>query len=149
AINAAQSGDTVMVGPGTYTENINFKGKAITVKSAQGKSQTVIDGGAIDSVATFNMGETKDSVLRGFTLRNGRSGFDTPGFGDGGGVRIENSSPTITDNVITANTACNGLGISVRSGSPLIQRNTITANVRQGCSGGTGGGGIQVVGAGP
>jgi parallel beta-helix repeat protein len=148
AIDAAQNGDAVMVSPGTYAENLNFHGKAITVTSAQGASQTTIDGGSIDAVATFTSGEGSASVLSGFTLRNGRSGSDTPGFGDGGGIRIQNSSPTIRDNVISANTACNGLGISVRFGSPLIQGNTITANVRQGCTGGTGGGGIQVVGAG-
>jgi len=147
AIDAAVNGDTVTVAPGTYVENINFHGKAITVASAQGPSQTVIDGGALDSVATFTSGEGSGSVLNGFTLRNGRSDFSTPGFGDGGGIRIQSSSPTIRNNVITANAACNGVGISVRFGSPFIQANTITANVRQGCSGGTGGGGIQVVGA--
>jgi hypothetical protein len=148
AIDAAVNGDTVTVAPGTYIENINFHGKAITVASAQGPSQTVIDGGALDSVAMFTSGEGSGSVLNGFTLRNGRSDFNTPGFGDGGGIRIKSSSPTIRNNVITANVACNGLGISVGFGSPLIQANTITANVRQGCSGGTGGGGLQVVGAG-
>src|SRR5215475_10312280 len=148
AINAALNGDTVTVAPGTYVENIDFHGKSITVASAQGPSQTVIDGGALDSVATFTSGDGSRSVLNGFTLRNGRSDFNTPGFGDGGGVRIQSSSPTVTNNVITENVACDGLGISVRFGSPLIQGNAITANVRQGCSGGTGGGGIQVVGAG-
>ena len=44
AINVASSGDTVLVAPGTYTENINFLGKAITVKSAKGSSVTIIDG---------------------------------------------------------------------------------------------------------
>jgi lipopolysaccharide export system protein LptA len=35
-INAAVNGDTVLVSPGTYLENINFNGKAITVTSANG-----------------------------------------------------------------------------------------------------------------
>jgi len=33
AINAANNGDTVLVAPGTYFENVNFNGKAITVTS--------------------------------------------------------------------------------------------------------------------
>jgi pectin methylesterase-like acyl-CoA thioesterase len=32
-INAAANKDTVLVAPGTYTETLNFMGKAITVKS--------------------------------------------------------------------------------------------------------------------
>ena len=43
-INVANNGDTVLVAPGTYTENINFMGKAITVKSSKGASVTIIDG---------------------------------------------------------------------------------------------------------
>jgi polygalacturonase len=36
AIVAAQDGDTVLVAPGTYFENINFIGKAIEVRSSGG-----------------------------------------------------------------------------------------------------------------
>ena len=57
-INAAKNGDTVLVAPGTYRENINFNGKAITVKSSGGSSVTIIDGGGIASVVTFSSGET-------------------------------------------------------------------------------------------
>lgn len=147
AIAAAAPGDTVLVAPGTYTENIRFLGKAITVTSEGGAAVTVIDGGQADSVAAFVDGEGPASILSGFTLENGRSGFDTPGFGDGGGIRINGASPVISDNVITGNRACAGVGVSVRFGSPLIQRNTITGNDQQGCSGGVGGGGIALVGS--
>jgi len=44
-IDVAVGGDTVLVAPGTYVENIDFKGKAITVTSEQGADVTVIDGG--------------------------------------------------------------------------------------------------------
>jgi hypothetical protein len=43
AINAASNGDTVVVAPGTYTENINFLGKAITVESSKGAKVTTIN----------------------------------------------------------------------------------------------------------
>jgi polygalacturonase len=43
-INAASNGDTVLVAPGTYKENINFSGKAITLKSSGGARVTIIDG---------------------------------------------------------------------------------------------------------
>src|SRR5262249_54310265 len=86
-IDAAVNGDTVLVAPGTYVENINFHGKAITVTSEQGSGVTVIDGGAHDSVAAFVTGEGLSSVLSGFTLQNGLSPLSAPSFGDGGGVR--------------------------------------------------------------
>src|SRR5262245_49145373 len=90
AIDAAAAGDTVLVAPGTYVENINFHGKLITVESEQGPEVTVIDGGAAGSVVTFSSGENRSAVLRGFTVRNGRNSFS------GGGVLIQNSAPSAT-----------------------------------------------------
>ena len=134
AINAAASGDTVSVAPGTYYETIDFRGKDITVASEQGPQVTIIDGHGAGSVASFNLGETRDAVLSGFTLRGGY----TNSFG-GGGIAILSSSPTIRDNIITDNQVCNsGGGISSFWGSPLIEHNTITHNSMRGCSGGWG-----------
>jgi hypothetical protein len=146
-INVAVTGDTVLVDPGTYFENINFNGKAITVSSASGADVTIVDGGNIAPVATFSQGETPAAVLEGFTLQHGTS---TPNTGlVGGGVYINGSSPSILRNIIQDNTACSaGAGIAVESGSPRIQGNTIMNNAQAGCSGGTGGGGISVGGAG-
>ena len=146
AIDAASAGDTVRVAPGTYFENINFHGKAITVESEQGPQLTIIDGRRLDSVAKFYSGETRASVLSGFTLSDGDPGFSFPSFGSGGGISIGHSSPTITNNVITNNRACVGPGISSSFGSPLIQENLITGNFQFGCSGGIGGGGISIGG---
>jgi Abnormal spindle-like microcephaly-assoc'd, ASPM-SPD-2-Hydin len=142
AISVANNGDTVLVAPGTYTENIDFGGKAITVISSGGPSVTTIDGGAHASVVTFSTGETASSVLSGFTVRNGFNAVS------GAGVSISGASPTINGNVITGNHAATGCGISVNGGSPLIQNNTITANDQTGAGdGGDGGGGILVSGS--
>ena len=143
AINVANNGDTVLVAPGTYVENINFGGKAVTVTSSGGPSVTTIDGGALGSVVTFSNGETASSVLSGFTIRNGlQNGLF------GGGIYISSASPTITGNIITGNHAAVGCGIYVNGGSPLIQNNTITANDQTDAgSSGEGGGGIFVSGS--
>jgi hypothetical protein len=144
AIDVANDGDTVLVAPGTYSEHINFRGKAITVKSEGGSQNTFIDAGSADSVVSFISGEGRGSVLNGFTLQNGKAGMDNQGVVNGGGILIQGSSPTITNNVITNNHACYGAGIGIRSGSPLIQGNKITNNDSDLCSLGGGSGiGIQ------
>ncbi|HLW85406.1 MAG TPA: right-handed parallel beta-helix repeat-containing protein [Candidatus Sulfotelmatobacter sp.] len=143
AINAAKNGDTVLVAPGTYFENINFEGKAITVKSSGGNKVTIIDGGHANSVVTFNTGEGRKSVIHGFTIQNGDSGLD------GGGILASSASPTISGNTVTNNLACNaGAGIAVEFSSALVQNNVISSNKQSGCSGGTGGAGINIGGAG-
>jgi hypothetical protein len=139
-INAASNGDTVLVAPVTYYENINFNGKAITVKSSNGAKVTIIDGQQLNSVVTFNNAETNASVLNGFTIQNGTAG-------EGGGITVQGSSPLIVNNRISNNGGCDGLGIGVGFGSPVIRGNIISNNVRTGCSGGLGGGGISVRGA--
>lgn len=141
AIDAAVAGDMVLVAPGTYRENINFHGKAITVMSAEGPGATIIDGNQAGSVVTFASGEGQTSVLSGFTLQNGRASFG------GGGVGIGGSAPKVIGNMIANNSACDGAGIEIRFGSPLIQGNIIANNVQNGCSGGIGGGGISIGGA--
>jgi parallel beta-helix repeat protein/YD repeat-containing protein len=146
AINAANNGDTVMVSDGTYHENINFNGKAITVTSVNGASVTTIDGSKTATVVLFVTNETSSSALNGFTITNGFAGNQAPNFGEGGGIAVEGSSPTITNNVITANGACNGAGIGIGFAGPLIQGNTISNNFQSGCSGGIGGGGVSIRG---
>ena len=136
AIDAAGPGDFVLVSPGLYVENIDFLGKRISVVSEDGPVTTTIDGGQNDSVVTFVSGEGPNSILRGFTLRNGRAHSDHTVLGDGGGVKISRSSPQIIGNVITANQAFNGQGISIYRGSPLIQDNVIRLHKSIGSRGG-------------
>ena len=146
AINAASPGDTILISDGTYKESINFNGKAVTVTSVHGPAVTTIDGGKLSTVVLFVTAETSASILNGFTITNGFAGFQSPNFGEGGGIAVENASPTITNNVITGNAGCEGVGIGIGFGSPLVQGNTISNNTQAGCSGGIGGGGISIRG---
>ena len=123
-IDAANNGDTVLVAPGTYNENINFNGKAITVTSSGGAANTIIDGGAAPGLAVvaFQSDETRNSVLSNFTIRNG--GLVTFTSPAGGGIYVSGAAPTIFNNIITAN-QCDGIDVS--GGAALIQGNTISA----------------------
>jgi hypothetical protein len=141
AIGIAQNGDTVLVAPGTYLENIDFLGKAITVASSGGASVTTIDGGNKASVVTFKTSEGNNSILQGFTITHGTASFE------GAGIMISSASPTVENNIITANQGCQGVGVAVGFGSPIIRSNTISNNIQATCSGGDGGG-ISVRGVG-
>src|SRR5205807_2006399 len=138
-INAASNGGTVLVAPGTYLENINFNGKAITVTSLGGPSVTIIDGGAKGSVVTFNNYETTSAVLSGFTIQNGSA---PQGYAAGSGIFAGiGASPTISGNRIINNSGC---GAVAAAWSPVIRGNLISGN-GSGCF--SGGGGIWVWGA--
>ena len=132
AIDAALPGDTVRVAPGIYHEVLDFHGKAITVISQAGPEQTIIDAGGAAAAVSFTSGETRASVLSGFTIRGGTTFL-------GGGIYIESSSPTIRGNIITGNRACGGGGVAASFGSPLIQGNRITRNETE-CLAGSGAG---------
>ena len=113
AIGAAVAGDRVVVAPGTYFENIDFLGKAITVASTDGPALTAIDGGGSGAVVTFDSGEGLQSVLQGFVLTHGDAGL-----GEGGGVRCILSGPTIRDCWLRFNSANDGAGVYLRD-APL------------------------------
>jgi hypothetical protein len=87
-------------------------------------------------------------VLRGFTIQNGTA--PTSSAYDGGGIYISNASPTVAGNLVTRNTAPDGgAGIAVEFSSALVQGNTVSNNSQTpGYSGGVGGAGIMVGGAG-
>ncbi len=138
-IDAASPGDTVLVAAGTYVENIDFKGKEITVKSESGAKNTVIDGNQAGTVVLINASSAQKPVLRGFTIRNGSDS----------GIVTSGGFPLIEKNKITGNTYCGeGGGVKASFSGAVISKNKITKNHQQGCSGGSGGGGIEVGGAG-
>ncbi|MFH0787573.1 MAG: PKD domain-containing protein, partial [Pseudomonadota bacterium] len=126
AIDASANNDIIVVDPGLYTENIDFNGKGITVRSTNPLDSTVvaatvIDGNRNGSVVTFKSGETRDSVLSGFTIRNG-IGTLLDGKRYGGGIYCGNqATPTIRFNRIINNSADIGGGLYIHgNSSPTI-----------------------------
>jgi pectin methylesterase-like acyl-CoA thioesterase len=75
AINAAISGvDQIEVAPGTYTEAINFNGKAVRLYGSGGPAVTMIDGGGGEcTVVRCTSGEGSSTILDGFTITGGNS----------------------------------------------------------------------------
>lgn len=130
-INAASNGDTVLVAPGTYSEAINFGGKAITVESSAGPASTIINGANNAFAVTFQTNETRSSILKGFTIQNGGT---SQAYTLSGGVQaINGSNPSILGNTITNNTC---FGVYSQNSAPLIQNNEISSNSFSGSSSG-------------
>lgn len=79
AIDRAVDGDTVLVSPGIYNENITFRGKAITVTSGRAELHRCfcrldnLNGTADGPVVTFAANEPAGVVLNGFTVQNGHA----------------------------------------------------------------------------
>jgi parallel beta-helix repeat protein len=131
AIDIALDGDIVIVAPDTYTgsgnRDLDFKGKAITVRSADPNDPNIVAATIIDCQNLgrgfyFYSGENAGSVLNGFTITNGYSTY-------GGGIYCNDSSPAITNCTFSGNSAdVEGGGMSNSNSSPTITSCTFTGN---------------------
>jgi predicted outer membrane repeat protein len=129
AIDAAQNGDSVVVEAGTYSERIDFLGKAISISSVSGSSNTIIDGSASGTVVTFANAEDGNSVLDGFTIRSGSALY-------GGGVSVTGASPTIRNCLITGNQSTySGGGLFVDGGGVDLDNVVFEGNDAGGAGG--------------
>lgn len=131
---AASSGDTVLVYPGTYVENLHISNsKKITLASLFLTSNdrsyiknTIINGNQSGSCIYIQNTDSYEIIISGFTLTNGS------GQGEGligGGIFARNaSSVSIVSNIITKNTAKAGGGIVVESSNVILSDNIISHN---------------------
>ena len=149
AIDAAIGGDEIVVADGVYTgpgnRDMDFGGKAITVRSANGAEGCIIDiqadAGDPHRAIDFRSGETAESMLVGFTIRNG--------FMDSGGAMlIENgSAPTISTCSFEGNTAnptiefTGGGAVAIYGSQPTFDDCVFTGNQVNAIDG-TGGGAV-------
>ncbi|UCC44876.1 MAG: thrombospondin type 3 repeat-containing protein [Candidatus Zixiibacteriota bacterium] len=130
-IDGASDGDTVLVAPGTYTENIDFHGKNCIVKSSHGRDTTLIEP-AISTipVVVFENSEDSTAILEGFSIRNTSAAC---------GIIIDGASPIVQHCDISGCTSpVDGAGISCKTSAAKIRHNRIHDN--HAGSGKTGGG---------
>jgi len=109
-VDAAVDGDTVLVYPGVYLEEVRFKGKAITLRST-GDAAILENSG--DFAVSFYYGEGPGSVLRNFVIRNSLTG-----------IFLAASSPTINNITVVGNE----FGIEAYVGAAPDIRNCIFWN---------------------
>ena len=147
AIDAAEDGDIIVVDIGVYRENIDFRGKNITLTSLDPDDpdtveRTIIDGRGSGTVVSFRSGETEEAKITGFTVTRGSgilvSGNSSPVIEKcviednnaefGAGIAVFDSSPTIRENVIIGNSGFLGGGLFIEESSPLVEGNLIVSN---------------------
>jgi hypothetical protein len=136
AIDVAGPADTIMVMQGTYTgdgnRDIDFRGKAVTVRSVDPNDAEVVAATVVDCQGTssvyhrgfhFHCGENANSVLSGFTIATGYAY-------SGGGIYCDRSSPTVANCVIRGNSAQHDGGgmCNWTDSSPTIIHCTFTEN---------------------
>ncbi len=158
AIDEAELGDEIIIRPGIYRENIDLKGKGLTIKSIDPKdpavvAATIIRGGLQGPSVTFSHGENANSVLTGLTITNGNNGVYcsqayatiTNSFiidNRGAGIRLWNrSNLTIANCIISGN---QGAGIEMMAeqttrfagyNNATISNCTIAGNLKHGIFG--------------
>jgi hypothetical protein len=136
-INVAVDGDEVVILDGTYTgsgnRDLDFAGRAITVRSASGDPSTCI----IDCQGTgddphrgfyFHSGETAASIVQGLTITGGYVNRDSPGESFGGGIYCASSHPSLIDCAIVGNGAEYGAGLYLEQCDSILSNCTISAN---------------------
>ncbi|MHC4765614.1 MAG: hypothetical protein ACYTF2_10945 [Planctomycetota bacterium] len=111
AIDNAVDADEIVVAPGTYYETIDFLGKAIWLRSADGAENTIIDAQGAGSTVTCASGEGADTTLEGFTITGGTGTLvDMPSVPEdvragGGMLNLGGSRPTVRNCIFSGNTA--------------------------------------------
>ena len=144
AIDFAGDRDVVEIQPGTYTgqgnRDIDFKGKAVTVRSRDPYDFAVVSSTIIDCQGKeydphrgfyFHSGEDERAVVAGVVITNGYASGQSPE-NCGGAIFCNGSSPTITNCIILGNSASyRGGGICCYSGGMKIANCTLTENFAQ------------------
>ena len=132
AIDAAQPGAVILVGPGVYIGSVNPRGKPVRIHAPAGPLATILDGASVPtSVVVFETGEGPDTVLSGFTIRRGTQGTPvSPGspFRVGGGIYVSRCSPTIRNCRVSQSRAEFGAGIYLLDSSSVVEDCTIVSN---------------------
>ncbi|MBN2180346.1 MAG: C10 family peptidase [Sedimentisphaerales bacterium] len=135
AIDIAATGDTVVVLSGTYTDqgnrDLDFKGKAITLRSTDPNDPVIVADTIIDCQASesephrgfiFQNYESSQSVLAGLTVTGGYSRL-------GGGIYCgQCAAPTVINCIFRENNAYLGGGFYSENARPSLSGCTFSDN---------------------
>ncbi|RKY11135.1 MAG: hypothetical protein DRP82_07815 [Planctomycetota bacterium] len=127
ALSVAGDYDLVLVADATYNETgLGFSGKKIYLKGVDHNTagaQPVIDCQSSGNAFLFSSGETGDSVVDNFTIRNGSTDL-------GGAIACVSSSPSITNCTFRDNSATyvGGAICCTNSSNPTVTNCVFSGN---------------------
>ena len=150
AINAAATGDTVLVAPGTYYENLTIDTRQITLTSSDGVSKTILDGSSSGIVLKITNNTNLNTTVSGFTIQNGLAGSSSDQ--SGAGIQVGRAGATISGNVFRNNTGGSqspSANINVYAGVIHALGNVISTSPHAGAAACVGIDGVDIVVGGP
>jgi len=139
-IDAAADGETVIVEPGTYAQNLQIKDKSIVIRATDATTIYPNQTGNVISI------ENSSATLVGFIVTNGENGAEENGNGvycknaspnlvnlmvlenAGSGIYLQNSNPKIVNTLLFHNFGERGAGIYCNESQPRIINSTIAEN---------------------
>ncbi|MCK5245568.1 right-handed parallel beta-helix repeat-containing protein [Candidatus Bipolaricaulota bacterium] len=129
AIDAARSGDTIVVLPGTYRENIRIQGKTILLKSSDPTNPDIVKSTILDGVEygrpTVNFGGGTFATIDGFTILFTLGGGGSQCTACAGAIYAREASPYIRNNRIINS---QNSGIALYESAAHIEGNLIANN---------------------
>jgi predicted outer membrane repeat protein len=110
AVDSAHDGDVILIGAGTYFENVNVN-KALTLSGA-GRDKTRLDGSSLGTVLSLSGDSLGDTpiVITNMTITHGRGVGVGGGVDVEGGVRLDMSYCILVSNSSVAKKASVGVG---------------------------------------
>jgi serine protease len=119
ALDAATAGDTVLVAPGTYVENLDFGGKDVALTASGGADATTLDANGATGVLLGPGGS-----ISGFTITGASEYF-------GAAIEVHGAASLISQNVFEGNEQrAGGYGAAIggNNASPIVERNLFRGN---------------------
>lgn len=143
AIQAASPGDTIIVAPGLYRENVIMRSGISVVSQFVGRA--IIDGQAGMDGGNPSIRAADSCLIEGFTIRGGYDGIVCDGtspvirhciirsnYGDAGVVCLNGSKAIVENNTILGNLGSSysrlPTGIYCEQANPVIRNNIVTGN---------------------
>ena len=132
ALNTATIGDTILVEPGTYSENLVWPNTAdLKLFSLGDTSNTIVDASGVGRCLDMQVAMMNNTIIKGFRFTNGQSLIGSAG--TGAGIKLDNgASPSIencmVDNGIGNGDRCYGAGVFINGGTAKFINCSILQN---------------------